>query len=137
MYKKKGEYYINRHSCFLLQYHMVLVTKFRRPVLTGDVKDLVYGVIQEICEERKCNIISMNGEADHIHLLFEAMPQLCLAEFVNVVKTKTARFARRDCPKQVMKHYWKPLFWSDSYFVATVSERSLSVVKEYVQNQQG
>ena len=30
--KKKGHpYYTNRHSCFLLQYHMVLVTKYRQP----------------------------------------------------------------------------------------------------------
>ena len=39
MYKKKlGQtYYTNRHSCFLLQYHIVLITKYRRPVLTGAV----------------------------------------------------------------------------------------------------
>ena len=44
MYKKKlGQtYYTNRHSCFLLQYHIVLLTKYRRPVLTGAVKELVY-----------------------------------------------------------------------------------------------
>lgn len=49
MYKKRSgqTYYTNRHSCFLLQYHIVLVTKYRRPVLTGPVKDLVYQVIQE------------------------------------------------------------------------------------------
>ena len=42
--KKKGQsYYTNRHSCFLLQYHMVLVTKYRHPVLTGGVRDVVYG----------------------------------------------------------------------------------------------
>ena len=41
--KKKGQsYYTNRHSCYLLQYHMVLVTKYRHPVLTGGVKDVVY-----------------------------------------------------------------------------------------------
>ena len=67
----------------------------------------------------------------------EAMPQLCPAEFVNVIKTKTARFARRDYPEKVGKYYWKRLFWSDSYFIATVSERSMSVVKEYINNQQG
>ena len=41
MYKKKlGQtYYTNRHSCFLLQYHIVLVTKYRCPVLTGAVKE--------------------------------------------------------------------------------------------------
>uniref|UniRef100_UPI0038CBFED7 transposase n=1 Tax=Intestinibaculum porci TaxID=2487118 RepID=UPI0038CBFED7 len=43
--KKDQSYYTNRHSCFLLQYHMVLVTKYRKPVLRGEVRDLVYQII--------------------------------------------------------------------------------------------
>lgn len=39
--KENTDYYVHRHSCFLLQYHIVLVTKYRHPVLTGDVKDTV------------------------------------------------------------------------------------------------
>ena len=65
MYKKKlGQtYYTNRHSCFLLQYHFVLVTKYRRPVLTGAVKELVCQVIQDILDEKDLVILEMNGEA--------------------------------------------------------------------------
>ena len=74
MYKKKlGQTYCtNRHSCFLLQYHIVLVTKYRRPVLTGAVKELVYQVIQDIFDKKDLVILEMNGESDHIHILFEA-----------------------------------------------------------------
>ena len=51
MKKKTGyEYYTNRHSCFLLQYHIVLVTKYRHPVLTGDVKTAVYERINYVAE---------------------------------------------------------------------------------------
>ena len=39
--KENTDYYVHRHSCFLLQYHIVLVTKYRHPVLTGDVKDIM------------------------------------------------------------------------------------------------
>ena len=138
MYKKIKDqtYYTNRHSCFLLQYHMVLVTKYRHPVLTGDVKVLVYNTIREIFDERKLVILEMNGEADHIHILFEADPFTAPGELVNVVKTKTARFARKAYGDTILrKYYWKPLFWSDSYFVTTVSENSLSTVKEYIHSQ--
>ena len=46
MYEKNSAgYYKNRHSCFLLSYHLVLVTKYRNPVLTGEVKELVYDTI--------------------------------------------------------------------------------------------
>lgn len=130
MYKKKlGQtYYTNRHSCFLLQYHIVLVTKYRRPVLTGAVKELVYQVILVILE--------MNGESDHIHILFEADPFTAPGTLVNVIKTKTSRYARKQYGDTFLKeYYWKPLFWSDSYFATTVSENSLQMVQEYIKNQ--
>ena len=62
MYKKKSgqPYYTNRHSCFLLQYHMVLVTKYHKPVLDGKVKDLVYATIQDIFKEKGLVILEMN-----------------------------------------------------------------------------
>ena len=128
MYKKRSgqTYYTNRHSCFLLQYHIVLVTKYRRPVLTGPVKDLVYQVIQDIFDEKKLVILEMNGEADHIHILFEADP----------FTAPGSRYARKEYGETLLKeYYWKPLFWSDSYFVTTVSENSLQMVQEYIKNQ--
>ena len=138
MYKKKlGQtYYTNRHSCFLLQYHIVLVTKYRRPVLTGAVKELVYQVIQDIFDEKDLVILEMNGEADHIHILFEADPFTAPGTLVNVIKTKTSRYARKQYGDTFLKeYYWKPLFWSDSYFATTVSENSLQMVQEYIKNQ--
>ena len=138
MYKtlRDQSYYTNRHSCFLLQYHMVLVTKYRHPVITGEVKDALYKKIRDIFEERKLNILEFNGEADHIHILYEADPFTAPGELANVIKTQSSRYIRKLYGETVLKQwYWKPLFWSDSYFVATVSENSLSIVKEYIRNQ--
>ncbi len=139
MYKKHHDqpYYTNRHSCFLLQYHLVLVTKYRKPVLTGEVKDLVYQTIRSILDEKGLTLLEMNGEADHVHILFEADPFTTPGELVNVIKTKTSRFARKEYGNTLLKpYYWKPLFWSDSYFIATVSENTLQTVQEYIKNQQ-
>lgn len=135
--KKKGQsYYTNRHSCFLLQYHMVFVTKYRKPVLEGPVKVLVYQTIRDICEEKGLTILELNGEQDHVHILYEADPFTSPGELANIIKTKTSRYARKAYGDTLLRqHYWKPLFWSDSYFVTTVSENSLQVVQEYIKNQ--
>ena len=138
MYKRKNDqpYYTNRHSCFLLQYHMVLVTKYRHPVICEDVKDELYKKIREIFEERQLVILEFNGEADHIHILDEAYPFSSPGELANVVKTQSSRYIRKLFGDTVLKKwYWKPYFWSDSYFVATVSENSLRAVRQYIQNQ--
>lgn len=134
--RKNQSYYTNRHSCFLLQYHMVLVTKYRKPVLDGEIKELVYQTICTIFKEKGLVILEMNGEKDHVHILFEADPFTTPGELVNVIKTKTSRFARKQFGDTILKqYYWKPLFWSDSYFITTVSENSLKTVQEYIQNQ--
>ena len=135
--KKKGQsYYTNRHSCFLLQYHMVFVTKYRKPVLEGPVKVLVYQTIRDICEEKGLTILELNGEQDHVHILYEADPFTSPGELANIIKTKTSRYARKAYGDTLLRqNYWKPLFWSDSYFVTTVSENSLQVVQEYIKSQ--
>ena len=138
MYKKKlGQtYYTNRHSCFLLQYHIVLVTKNRRPVLTGAVKELVYQVIQDIFDEKDLVILEMNGEADHIHILFEADPFTAPGTLVNVIKTKTSRYARTQYGDTILKESCQDfLFWSNSYFTTIANENSLQLIQEYINNQ--
>lgn len=136
MYRKKHgqSYYTNRHSCFLLTYHLVLVTKFRKPILINDVKDIVYNTVETVLKEKGINLIAMNGEADHLHILFEAGPEVQLLNLINVIKTKTARFARRDCPKILEEYYDKPYFWTDSYFVSTVGANK-KIIDEYINNQ--
>lgn len=137
MKKKTGaDYYTNRHSCFLLQYHIVLVTKYRHPVLAGGVKEAVYERIRYVAESREVNIIELNGAPDYVHLLIEADLQTSPGELVNVIKTQTSRRARKLYGDTELKQYfWKPYFWSDSYFIATVSGNTLEVVKNYIKDQ--
>ena len=103
--------------------------------MDGGVKDLVYSTIQAILKERNCILMEINGETDHIHVLFDAGPEINLLDLVRVIKTKTSRFARSRYKEQVSKFYWKPVFWSDSYFVTTVGDNSRQVIQEYIKHQ--
>lgn len=136
MYTKKDTgYYVNRHSCFLLTYHVVLVTKYRKPVLQGKVKELVYGIIRDILEKRECTLKELNGEPDHVHILFDAGPEIQVLDLVRVIKTKTARFARKQFPEELKKYFWKPVFWTDSYFSSTVGGTTRDMVERYIRKQ--
>ena len=127
MFKKVTDkpYYTSSHSCFLLSAHLVLVTKYRKPVLQGAVKEYVYSLIRE-----------MNGEPDHIHILFDYAPDIKLTELINKMKSRTARLARRDYPTEVSEYYWKPAFWTNSYFVGSVGTNTAEIVQEYIKEQQ-
>ena len=137
MFKKVKDkpYYTNNHSCFLLTVHMVLVTKYRKPVLQGKVRDYVFALIKETMESENIIIREINGEADHIHILFDYAPDVRLSELINKIKSRTARLVRRDYPVEVGEYYWKPLFWTNSYYLGSVGSNTTEIVKEYIQNQ--
>lgn len=132
----KDGYYINRHSCFLLQYHLVLVTKYRHPVLVGKLRNYLLEYTQEYFDKQGCRIIEIQTCEDHIHILFEAPPQINMADFVNAYKSASSRRVRKLFPEFLTPYYWKPYFWSLSYFLGTVSERTTTVVANYIRNQQ-
>lgn len=114
---------------------MVLVTKYRKPVLTGDIKTAVYDTIKDTLKTHGYKLIDINGEPDYVHVLFDAAPDLKPTEFVNAVKTRTSRTIRKQFSKELEKYYWKPVFWSDSYFIATVGNNTKDIVQEYISKQ--
>jgi putative transposase len=128
-------YYVNQHSCFLLQYHLVLVTKYRHPVLSGPLDEFLISYTKKYFKDRGVVIKEINTNLDHMHILFDAPPQVNLAEFINAYKSASSRMIRKQYSKELNAYYWKPYFWSLSYFLGTVSDRSEEAVRTYIQNQ--
>ena len=130
------DYRRNRHSCYLLEYRLVVVTKYRHPVITGQIKTRLIELSKQIIEEYwECKISAINTDKDHIHIMFEAKPQIQLSKLINNFKTVTSRRIRKEFTDELKPFYWKPYFWSDSYFVCTVSDRSRDIVEKYIVNQ--
>lgn len=133
---KNALYNTNRHSCFLLQYHLVVVTKYRHPVINSEIFDLLQSIAKDILETKNhCKIIKTNYCSDHIHVLFEAPPQICLSVMINSFKTVTSRLIRKNFSEYLKPYYWKPYFWSDSYFISTVGDTNAEIIKMYIENQ--
>lgn len=129
-------YRTNRHSCYDLEYHLVVVTKYRHPVIDGAFKDRLTELTYRIFEENfQCYVNEVNTDKDHIHILFEAPPQVALSSLVCSYKTVTARLLRKEFAEYLAPFYWKPYLWNRSYFVCTVSERSHELITEYIRNQ--
>lgn len=128
-------YYTNRHSCFLLQYHLVVVTKYRHPVIKGELEKWLKDYIVDYFKKQELNLIALETMPDHVHILFEAVPNINLSTFVNAFKTASSRMVRKNFAEELAHYYWKPYFWSLSYFIGSVSDRSTEVVKRYIEDQ--
>lgn len=76
----------------------------------------------------------MNGETDHVHVLFDYAPDIKLIALVKKIKSRTSRLARCDYPLEVSKYYSKPLFWTNSYFLGFIGVNTAEIVEEYIKN---
>ena len=131
-----NEYHKNRHAIYKLQYHLVVVTKYRHSVLTGELSDRLVQISRKVVEDDwKCRILEINTDKDHVHILFEASPQTQLSKLVNNYKTVTSRLLRKEFSSALEKYDCKDRFWSDSYFLSTVSETTEEAVRIYIQEQ--
>ena len=126
------------HCVYNLQYHLVLVTKYRRKVIDRPILEKLERHFRYLLEDRwESKLMEFNGEADHVHLLISLNPKIDPSKLVNNLKTVTSRIVRRDFPNQVKKFYRKPVFWSRSYCIITCGGAPLSVLKQYIENQKG
>lgn len=118
-----------------LKAHLVLVTKYRRQVFTAQMIHRLGEILEDLCGKWDCKLIEFNGEADHVHILFQYYPQMELPKFVNNVKTVTSRRLRSEFAAHVDQIYWKDVLWSSSYFVASCGGVTISILKRYIENQ--
>ena len=123
------------HSVYALYYHLILVVKYRRKVFTNDkIIDFLKQKIHEISETHEVEILAIETDQDHVHILFKANPTLNIPKYINALKTITSREIRRNFP-EVKEKLWRNVFWSPSYFLATSGQVTLDVLKAYVESQ--
>jgi len=118
-----------------LKAHLVLTTKYRKKLFTGAMIVRLSEVFTDLCEKWNCKVIEFNGESDHIHLLFQYLPQMDLPKFVNNLKSVSSRRVRSEFIDEVSKVYWKSVLWNESYFIASCGGVTVSVLKKYIEHQ--
>ena len=121
---------------YSLKVHIVLVTKYRKPLLKGCIADDVKQKIYDICKRKGYDIIAMETDKDHIHLLIEydATDRVC--DIVKLLKQESTYYLWQKYPDYLSRHYWKrKVFWSDGYFVCSIGEVSSSIIQKYIESQ--
>ncbi|HJA42035.1 MAG TPA: IS200/IS605 family transposase [Firmicutes bacterium] len=124
----------NNHSVFLLHYHLVLVTKYRRQVIDDEISEFAKDTFIRIAESYHITLVEWNHDKDHVHIVFKAQPKTELTKFINAYKSASSRLIKRDFPR-IKKSLWKEMFWSKSFCLLTIGSAPMDVIKKYIQNQ--
>lgn len=126
----------NRHAVYKLTYHAVFVIKYRRKVLSGPVMDYIRDYAKHLIEEcYKGKLLELNGEPDHIHLLFELPATAAPSVVVGNLKTQLSKAVRARFWDEIKDRLWKDSFWSDSYFLTTTGGANIEILEKYILDQ--
>jgi putative transposase len=125
-----------RHCVFMLHVHLVFVTKYRKAAFTDAMLISLKSYFEKNCTDFEATLEEFNGEKDHVHLLINYPPKVAVSKLVNSLKGVSSRKLRTDYAKELSKVYWKGVLWSPSYFAGSVGGAPLSVLKQYIEQQQ-
>jgi putative transposase len=131
----KQELQTLHHCVFSLQFHLVMVTKYRRKAITKEMLERLRVIIRETLEKWRSELIEFNGEADHVHLLFETNPTTQLSKLINNLKTVSSRLIRRDFRSHLSKVYREPVFWHRSYCLISTGGATIEILRKYIEEQ--
>lgn len=126
----------NAHSVYTLNYHFVQCIKYRRKIFDfPEIIEELKARTKKIAGSYGIEILSIETDLDHIHILFKAKPQTNLIKFINNWKGATSKVLRRKFHEQIKDRLWNNVFWSDSYCLITTGQTTLEQVKKYVEGQ--
>lgn len=124
----------NKHSVFLMHYHLILVVKYRKKVIDNSISDRLREMFEYISTNYKINLLEWNHDKDHIHILFKAHPKSELSKFINAYKSASSRLIKKEYP-EIKKSLWKEYFWSRSFCLLTTGGAPIEIIKRYIESQ--
>lgn len=123
------------HSIWHCQYHIVWVPKYRFRVLTGAIREATQNGIHAICGFSGCEVIELNVQPDHVHLVVMIPPKVSISVLMGRVKGQTAMKIFRQFRHLRKKPYWGNHFWAKGYCVDTVG-LDAEMIRKYVRHQE-
>ena len=110
-------------------YHVVFCTYKRKPSLPEDQHEKLYKFISGILKRRKCTLYQINGTENHIHVLSDLHPTLCLADYIKEIKTASTLWMKKNGNFPDFEH------WANGYFAGTYHIQEKNKVLNYIKLQ--
>ncbi|ANO34958.1 hypothetical protein BCT86_18310 [Vibrio breoganii] len=129
------EYQRNSHCKFLIAIHLILVVKYRRELLKGELGLVMKNALMSLSQNSEFEIEQMEVDQDHLPILMTISPRYSVSQYVRRIKQHTTRVVWQLHPK-LKRQFWKEkTFWSDGYFACSVGNASAETVRKYIQDQ--
>jgi len=128
------DYLRRRHSVTKLVVHLVFTTKYRRKLFDGYMIRQLRDAFESACVKLECELLEMDGEQDHVHLLVAYPPKLAVSVMVNNLKSTSSR-QLRILNTHLTTQSKSGRLWSRAYFACSAGGATIETLKEYVSSQ--
>ena len=132
------EYHTKKRCKYMIKLHIVIVTKYRKHLLSGeintDIKQIIYEISQ--MEDSLFSIVTMETDKDHLHMLVDIDPSVSATSIVSRIKQMSTNRIWKQHEAELKRHYWgENTFWSDGYFVCSTGDANMETIKKYIEEQ--
>ncbi|MBI5217312.1 MAG: IS200/IS605 family transposase [Bacteroidia bacterium] len=110
--------------------HLVWTTKNREPLLSKEIRYLLFEHIRENANNKDIFIDFINGHLEHIHCLISLKPGQSIDNILMLLKGESSYWINKN------KLTKTKFAWQDEYFAVSVSESVVDRVRDYIKNQE-
>ena len=122
------------HSVYDLKYHVVWITKYRKPVLRGEIAIRLRELVRKECEKLDVYILTGHVAKDHVHLLVSAPPHVAVSKMMQQLKGASSRKILQEFG-EMSRQFWGRHLWARGYFVASSGNVTDEIIKQYIESQ--
>jgi len=122
------------HTVYDIKFHIVWITKYRKPILRGDIAKRLRDLIREICKANDVEIIKGHISRDHVHIFVSVPPHISVSQLVKSIKGKSSRKMMMEY-KELNRAFWGRHMWARGYFAASSGNVTDDVIMKYIEQQ--
>ena len=125
-------WYHNVSECY---YHIQITVKYRKALINKKTEKVILESISGIKERYAIEVSHVGFDQNHVHLLTRFLPKYSGGQVIKLVKSLSAKAVFREVP-EVKNELWGGEFWTDGYYIATISGKgNKAVIEKYIKNQ--
>lgn len=134
-------YRTSKHQKYLLIYHIVFVSKYRKKIFSEEFTKELESLIVDKLGSDQVLIEAMEVDItknDHIHLLLNTPIDINIFEYLKNLKSYLNRkvYSIEHLKEHLRKYYWREnLLFSEGMFICTIGNASLSTIQNYIESQ--
>jgi putative transposase len=122
------------HTVYDIKYHLVWITKYRKPVLLGPIATRLRELIREICKSKDVEILKGHISRDHVHIFVSVPPHHSVSNLLKSIKGKSSRKILMEF-KALSRQFWGRHLWARGYFAASSGNVTDEVIMQYIEQQ--